>query len=156
MPVKSFPNQKIIHVNKEMPKQTKDNKRPYSITYIDSIELASQNIHKGVSFRLYMYLINNQDKYAAALSPQDFSDRYGVSLNSAKEAVNDLISLGYLVQRAKNIYDFYEIPHAETIEPVEEIKKKFKINGEVFELTLNELIDLAGKEKAMAAWEAAK
>lgn len=141
-----------------MPKQTKENKKPFMIAYIEAIEAASRNIHKPSSFKLFMYLIGNRDEHNFALSPQDFSNRYGVSLDSAKDAVNDLISLGYLVQREKKVYDFYESPKMLDVEPVEEEKRRFHSNrtGEVFELTYNELIERVGKEKAEEAWRRAK
>lgn len=156
MPV-SYPNQRTICIHKETPKATKENKRPYMIAYIDLIEAAARNIHKPSSFKLYMYLISNVDGYTFALSTQDFSEKYGISQDSAKDAVNDLIALGYLVQRQKRTYDFYESPKLEDIEPVIEVKKQFKTkSGEVLELTLNELIDKVGKDKAEEAWRKAQ
>lgn len=158
MPIESYPNQKIVQIHRDMPKQTKENKKPYIVAYTDAIEQASQNIKKPTSFKLYLYLLCNQDNYKFALSTQDFANKYGVSIDSAKDAVNNLISLGYLVNRGKKTYDFYEVPQNNDIEPVEEVKKSFRINGgEVVELSFTELAEKVGdKNKAEEIWRNAR
>ena len=152
----SYPNQKTIFIHRNMPKQTKEDKRPFVAAYTDSIETAARTIHKPTSFKLYMYFLCNKNEYRFALSPQDFSNRYGVSVDAAKDAVNDLISLGYLVLREKKTYDFYEYPKEENIEPVEEIRKRFRKDGEILELTYTELIEKVGKERAEKIWRNAQ
>lgn len=154
----SYPNQKMVQIHRDMPKQTKENKRPFVVAYTDAIEAAAQNIHKPSTFKLYLYCICNRDNYHFALSPQDFATRYGISLDSAKDAVKDLIALGYLVLREKKTYDFYETPCAIEIEPVEVIRKKFKFkNGDVLDMTLSELTERIGnQEKAEEIWRNAQ
>lgn len=148
----------MIHIHRDMPKQTKENKKPYVVAYTDAIEAAAQNIHKPSSFKLYLYLLGNQDNYYSALSTQDFANRYGVSVKAAKDAVNDLIALGYLVLRGKKTYDFYEIPHIDDIEAVEVVRKKFKTkSGKELELTFSELVEKLGdKNKAEEKWRNAQ
>lgn len=155
----SYPNQKMVQIHREMPKQTKENKRPFIAAYTERIEAAALNLGtKHTAFKLYLYCLANQDNYRFALSPQDFANKYGVSLKSAKDAVNELIAAGYLVLREKKTYDFYETPHTTDIEPVEEIKKSFKINGgEIMELTYTELENTVGdKKRAEEIWRNAK
>lgn len=157
MPV-SYPNQKMVYINRDMPKQTKESKRPYVVAYTDVIAKASTTLGtKHTAFRLFMYLLCNKDNYYFALSPQDFADEFGVSLKSAKDAVNDLIASGYLVLREKKVYDFYEVPHSLDIEPVETKKKKFKMkDGSIREFSYEELVDRMGEEKANNAWRNAQ
>lgn len=157
MPI-SYPNQKIITVNREIPKQTKENKEPYMVAYTKHIEEAAQNIHRVSSFKLYLYLLANQNNYRFALSTQDFADRYGLSIDAAKTAVNDLITLGYLVLQDKHAYDFYEKPHiVEDIQPQVVVKKKFlNKDNEQIELSFDELVAKVGKEKAENIWRNAE
>lgn len=153
MAIQSYPNQKMVHVNREMPKQSKENKRSYMIAYNDNIEAAMQKITKLSSLKLYFYLLGNIDNYHFALSTQDVADRCGMNIKSAKEAVNDLIKKGYLVLREKKTYDFYELAQQE-IEPTVEVKKEFKVNGTATLLTYEELINLCSgnKERAADLW----
>ena len=150
MSIESFPNQKMVQIHRDMPKQTKENKRPYVIAYTDVISEAAKNLGtKHTAFKLYLYFLCNREDYFSALSPQDFANQYGVSLKAAKDAVNELIAAGYLVHREKKTYDFYETPHNDEIEPVEEIRKKFKTkSGNVLELTFDELVEKIGDKKA--------
>lgn len=157
--VESYPNQKMVYINRDMPKQTKENKRPYVVAYTDVITQAAQNLGtKHTAFKLYLYCLCNQDNYHFALSPQDFSNQYGVSLKAAKDAVNELIAAGYLVLREKKTYDFYETPHIDDIEPLDEIRKKFKTkSGKELELTFSELVEKLGdKNKAEEKWRNAQ
>ena len=159
MPI-SYPNQKTVIVNREIPKNSKNDKRPYMIAYIDKIEAAAKNIHKPTSFKLYIYLISNGDQFTFALSTQDFADRYGVSLDSAKDAVNDLIALGYLVLKEKKTYQFFEEPITILdIDDDEPVKKTLnKKNGGTIELTYDELLNYfnGDKEKTDKKWRETK
>lgn len=158
MSIQTYPNQKRVVISREMPKQTKDSKRAYMIAYKDNIEAAMKTITKISSLKLYIYLISNVDNYYFALSTQDVSDTCGISLQSAKDAVNDLIEKRYLVLKDKKTYIFYETPHGELdLEPEEEVRKKFRRkSGEIQELTYAELVALGGEEKAKKLWEAAQ
>lgn len=155
----SYPNQKVVQIHRDMPKETKENKRAYVVAYNDVIAKAATNLGtKHTAFKLFLYLLCNKDNYRFALSPQDFSNEYGVSLKAAKEAVNELVSAGYLVLREKKTYDFYETPHNDDIEPAAEVKKKFQTkSGKSLELTFSELLDYVGsKEIAEEKWRNAQ
>lgn len=143
----------MVCINREMPKQTKENKRSYMIAYNDNIAAAMKDLNRVSSLKLYIYLLGNTDNYHFALSTQDVADKCGLNLKSAKEAVNDLIEKKYLVLREKKTYDFYEVAKTE-IEPVEEIKKEFKVNGELRVITFVELVELCNgdKDRAIELW----
>ena len=152
----TYANQRRITIHREVPKGTKESKRSYVIAYNDNINDAMKNLNKATSFKVYMYMLGNVDEYRFALSTQDIADVCGMSKDTAKSAVNDLIEKGYLVLRDKHSYDFYEHPIDDSI-PVEEEKKKFKVKGtvdEYIELTYQELINRVGSaERAKILWD---
>ncbi len=149
------PNQRVITIKRDMPKQTKDNKRPYMVAYTDAIEEAGRNLSTVGAFKAYMYCVSNQDNYRFGCSPQDIADKYGISLKTAKDGIDKLIENGYLVAIGKNSYEFHERPRTTDLKPIEEVKKKFSSKGQILELTYTELIDLVGEEKAKIAWNSA-
>lgn len=152
----TYANQRRININREIPKGTKESKRPYVIAYNDNINDAMKNISKVSTLKAYLYLIQNTNNYYFALSTQDISDTTGISLKSAKDAINDLIEKGYLVLRDKHTYDFYERPFDDSISEEEE-KKSFKVKGtknEFIDLTYQELVNRVGSaEKAKILWD---
>ena len=146
-------NQRIFTIRRDMPKQSKDNKRPYMIAYTDAIEEAGRNLSTVGAFKVYMYCISNQDNYRFGCSPQDIADKYGISLKTAKDGIDKLIENGYLISTGKNTYEFHERPDEIGLEPVEEVRKKFRTKkGNVIELTYAELVDRVGQDKANIAW----
>lgn len=149
----TYANQRRITIHREVPKGTKESKRSYVIAYNDNINDAMKNLSKATSFKAYMYMLGNVDNYHFALSTQDIADVCGMSKDTAKSAVNDLIEKGYLVLREKHSYDFYERPRGEELVAVEEKKKKFKTKaGKEIELTFAQLAERVGEEKAKSAW----
>lgn len=149
------PNQRIITVKRDMPKQSKENKRPYMIAYTDVIEEAARNLSTVGEFKVYLYMINNQDNYKFGCSPQNIADRYGLNIDTVKKAINKLIEKGYIV-KIKGTYEFHEKPLVLDLEPIEEIRKKFSSKGQILELTYIELVELVGEERAKFAWDSAK
>ena len=149
------PHQRIITVKRDMPKQSKENKRPYMIAYTDVIEEAARNLSTVGAFKVYMYCISNQDNYNFGCSPQDIADRYGLNLDTAKKGINKLIEKGYIV-KTKGTYEFHEKPLVLDLEPIEEIRKKFSSKGQILELTYAELVELVGEERSKFAWDSAK
>lgn len=150
----TYANQRRININREIPKNTKDSKRTYMIAYNDNLNDAMKNISKVSTLKTYLYLIQNTNNYYFALSTQDISTTTGISLKSAKDAVNELIDMGYLVLRDKHTYDFYERPKVEEeLVPKEEKKKKFKKkDGTAVEYSFAELVERYGEEKAQYYW----
>lgn len=155
--MQSYPNQKVVKISKQIPKDTKNSKRPYIITYVDIIEEAARTISHPTAFKVYMYLLSNQNDYTFALSTKDICDRMGVSEPSAKTGINRLIELGYLTHIRGNNYIFHDAPIDGDIVPVEEVRKQFKTkSGKFIELTYQELIEKVGEDRARIAWEGAQ
>lgn len=156
MYITSYPNQKMINISREIPKATKENKRPYMIAYIDNIVRASYNL-TPTAFKLYLYFVSNQDNFKFALSTKAFAEMWHIDLRTAQEAVNILINKGYLVKDNGNHYTFYENPRDNSIEAVNEIRKEFNSQkeGKIL-LTLGELAERVGQERANELWAKAK
>lgn len=149
------PHQRIITVKRDMPKQSKENKRPYMIAYTDVIEEAARNLSTVGEFKVYLYMVNNQDNYKFGCSPQNIADRYGLNIDTVKKAINKLIEKGYII-KTKGTYEFHEKPLVVDLEPIEEVRKKFSSKGQILELTYTELVELVGEERAKFAWKSAK
>ena len=60
-------------------------------------------------FLLWCYLSLNQEGYELALSNVAVSEATGMSKDAYDTGVRLLIEEGYLVQRAGNTYDFFQI-----------------------------------------------
>ena len=111
----SNPNQKSITVHKEQTNNECEN------NYYAKINLNA--LHKAMSsltakaFELWIYMSKNQDNHFFWLSKVDFLSWSSFSGSSYNEAVKELISLGYLVQRENegNHFDFCEIPKEEEV-----------------------------------------
>lgn len=161
--MKTSPNQREVLIQRDIP--TKASKKPYLAIYCEHIEKAATAL-TPVGFKLYLYLASNQNNYNGAFSSAHFAESYGCDVKSAKTAFNSLIEEGYLTQspNQKNLYIFNELPQAE--EPTISlptglsaslIKKRFSDDetGEIFELTLNELIEACSGDAALAQelWE---
>ena len=81
---------------------------------LDALQYAMIDL-KGEAFKLWVYIGKNQNGYTFALSKVD-AIKWGVgSKSSYDRAVKELIEKGYLVERSKNHFDFYEIPRVEEI-----------------------------------------
>lgn len=96
----TYPNQKIIHINK--PQYTRD----YLTVGIDEWVMANRNL-KPITFKLYLYLAGNANAFDLALSRQNIMDKLGISKNSYISAVKELKEKGYIRHRKGNVYDFY-------------------------------------------------
>ena len=105
----THPNQKVITIKRNIPKNTKGTQRQYVVAYIDAIEAAGKNLN-GVAFKLFCYLLSNEHNYQSAFSPKDFTDKYGGSIKSAQSAFKELQDKGYIRMLKGNLYEFYEEP----------------------------------------------
>lgn len=116
---KSVPNQKAFRINKKREQEDKNDVR-ISDLFKKDIFFASRNL-KDTTFKLYMYLISNQDQYIGGLSKVDVINQTGISESSYKRAMAELQEKGYFIytnQRAEDstganlpLYDFYARPH---------------------------------------------
>lgn len=100
------------------------------------------------AFKLYLYLLANQDKYVDNFSPANFSKEFGVSADRCRKVFSQLEEAGYLVCCGKNEYQFYEEPQKKpqiTIARIE-IKKYVSIDNEDTALTYREFYEIAKAE----------
>ena len=67
------------------------------------------NGRKASGFLLWCYLSLNQEGYELALSNVAVAETLGMSKSAYDTGVGLLIEEGYLVQRAGNTYDFFQI-----------------------------------------------
>lgn len=104
-----YANQRNFTVNREIP--TKNTREAYLTIYCRNLIAAARDLN-GNAFKLYCYIASNRNGYSFDFSPQDFINQYGVSINSARSSVQELITKGYLVETKHNFYQFYEVPVA--------------------------------------------
>lgn len=159
--MRNIGNQKIATINKEKIEKGVGKKRPYIAVYVDTLERAASEL-KNNAFKVFVYFLSNENDFTFGISPQDIANRYGMSLDTARESIKILIDKGYLVEEEKNVYTFYDDNRRKPAElPVELAvkfeKKKFQntITGEIVEYTFQQLVDgLDGdEEKAREYWE---
>ena len=67
------------------------------------------NGRRASGFLLWCYLSLNQEGYELALSNVAVTETLGMSKDAYDTGVELLIEEGYLVQRAGNTYDFFQI-----------------------------------------------
>lgn len=150
-------NQKKITIQKEVVEKDSGKSRPYMIAYVNTIEKAAQEL-KNSAFKVYIYLLTNQNQFYFGLSPQDVANRYGISIDAARDGIKALIEKGYLISNDDVEYTFYDNPDNKPVELAEEIEMNNEIrmfhsrNGEEIQLTYNQILDQYG-DKAKEIWE---
>ena len=113
--METVPNQKVVQIQKE--KVGKNNL--YAVISLKGIDEAA-TLPK-TAFKLWVYLVKNQDKYSFALSCKDFCRWADVSKNTYETAVKELIERSYLMQKEEgsNVYIFYEMPQDDEVIMIE-------------------------------------
>lgn len=104
----TYANQKAITINRNLP--TKGEKKKFLSAYYDNITQASRLLTGEVAFKLYLYLLSNQDKYVDNFSPQKFANDFGTSIDRTRRVFAQLEEAGYIVRTSANNYQFYETP----------------------------------------------
>lgn len=156
------PNQKTITINKTDVEKGTGKKRAYFIAYTDIIEAAAQDL-TNTAFKLYMYFVTNSNGYISAFSPKDVSERYGCSMDAARDAFKLLETKGYLTlepgSRSKYLFNDIKdtIPAELPLDIAAHLEKRtFKdtTTGEVYELTFADLLKSAqgNEELAQKVW----
>ena len=157
------PNQKQIVIRKTNVEKGTGKSRAYFITYTDIVEAAARDL-SNTAFKLYIYLLSNGNGFISAFSPKDVSDRYGCSMDSAREAFKILVDTGCLtlVPGTKSKYEFTDNKAAAATElPLEIsaqlITKKFRAQGQEYDWTYDQLLKACGndEETAKNLWEGA-
>lgn len=129
----TVPNQRIIRVHKE--KGSKQNL--YTTNVLNNLNEAMQNLKNKASFKLYMYLAQNQNDYEMALSSSDFFEVSSCENTAYTTAFKELVEKGYLIQNElqKNVYDFYD--KSQTLEQQEEEDIEIP-EREIIEITITQ------------------
>ena len=104
--IATVPNQRVLTIHKEP--TDKDHK--YSLNNLAALDEAAFNLQKKASFKLYMYLAKNEDKYNFALSSSHFMAWAGVAKTAYDSAFEELEEKGYLVPKepGSTVYTFYD------------------------------------------------
>ena len=104
--IATVPNQRVLTIHKEP--TDKDHK--YSLNNLAALDEAAFNLQKKASFKLYVYLAKNQDKYNFALSSSHFMAWAGVAKTAYDSAFEELEEKGYLVPKepGSTVYTFYD------------------------------------------------
>ena len=79
----TYANQKAIVINRTLPK--KGERKKFLSAYYDSITLAARTLSGEVAFKLYLYLLSNQDQYIDNFSPANFSSDFGTSVDRTRK-----------------------------------------------------------------------
>lgn len=99
----TYPNQKIIHINKPI----------YTGNYLsigndEWVAACNKLTYNG--FKLFLYLAGNKDNFDLALSPKAIQQKIKMSDGTYTNIVKELIKEGYLVNKQGNMYNFYTTP----------------------------------------------
>ena len=86
-----------------------DDKNIYLKININAVQGASLAL-KPSTFKVWMYFAKNQDGYEFDLSSVAVCSFCNISDKTYREAIKELVEKRYLLQRHKNVYDFYEVP----------------------------------------------
>lgn len=97
-----------IIINRTMPRPGA--KRLFLSVYYDNLMTASKLLTGEDAFKLYLYLLANQDQHTEHFSPQKFLYSFGTKLDKCRDALHQLEEVGYLIKTGKDEYQFYEEP----------------------------------------------
>ena len=113
------PNQKTITVCKELC----DNQHYYTMINLNALECAAIDLKSG-AFKLWVYLAKNQNNFTFGLSNKAVAEQFGIKKDQYDNAVKELIEKGYLIETAKNIYQFKELSEKATIKSGKKLQSK--------------------------------
>ena len=106
----TVPNQKVVHVHRDMPDKNKKEGN-FLLIKKENWYAANKDL-EPYGLQLYLYIAGNRDGFDFALSQEAAEQEAGIKKTSYHKYVNLMIEKGYLVPRKENsnIYDFYEVP----------------------------------------------
>ncbi|MBQ0099481.1 MAG: hypothetical protein KBS91_02910 [Firmicutes bacterium] len=93
----------------EVKKEKCDKTHLYALINLEAMESSAQDLDAG-AFKLWMYFAKNQNGYEFALSSKDVEQTFGMKIKQYNNAVEQLITKGYLVNVGGNKYTFNEKP----------------------------------------------
>ena len=107
---RTSPNQKTVHINRDMP--DKDKKEGNFLLVKQENWYAANKDLGPYGLQLYLYIAGNKDGFDLALSQEAAEEEAGIKKTTFHNYVNIMIEKGYLVQRnpGSSIFEFYEIP----------------------------------------------
>lgn len=103
MPNITYPNQRVIHINREAAKS-------------DFLGIKNTNWQAAArdlgahALMLYLYLAANADGYNLALSPAAVRQAIGMPRSTYQDQFTKLMDKGYIVSGSGNVYHFFETP----------------------------------------------
>lgn len=149
-----YANQKEIVIKRDLVEKASG--KLYLIAYQDNL-INAMNALSPCSFKVYICLLFNKDKYSLDFSPQHIAKISGIHRDTARNAFQELEEKGYLVKLDEKHFIFYEVPKITGLKPYEE-KREFvdDDSGEILYLTYKELQEAVGKEDVLFLWEVAK
>lgn len=106
---KTYPNQRHIVINRDIPSKEKKDKGKFLSVYCNKITAAAQELSE-VPFKLYIYLLCNDDKFDLWFSPKLIATNFGVGESTVRKAFYTLMECGYIIELDKNQFAFYEEP----------------------------------------------
>ena len=106
----TVPNQKLVHVHRDMPDKNKKEGN-FLLIKKENWYAANKDL-EPYGLQLYLYIAGNRDGFDFALSQEAAERDAGITKTTFHKYVKVLIEKGYLVPRKENsnIYDFYEVP----------------------------------------------
>lgn len=107
MPKVTYPNQRIITVNRE--RASSDFLGIKNNNWMNASRVLGAH-----ALRLYLYIASNADKYELALSPADIERSIGMPRSTYQDQFRKLVSFGYIVDKGHNHFEFYETPQTKT------------------------------------------
>lgn len=106
---------------------------------IEEIREAAKNLTPS-AFKLYLYLVENEDGWEFVLSPKDFQNSYGLAESTYRKAKQELVDKGYIEEKPKNHFEFYSSPTNKRIS-LESLRQEVNKIGQVIQIYDSELLE---------------
>ena len=105
MPV---PNQNIMIIHRQMPEKN------FLQIKNENWQGMLRDTKDTFALALYLYFAGNADNYKLEVSPQAIENAIGMARSTYYKKFSLLQEKGYIIQRGKNLFEFYEIPQKQT------------------------------------------
>ena len=105
--MQTYGNQKSIIVNKRNIEQGET-----FTAFSQGVQQRAMQLLNGGALKLWLYMMRHQNSYMFALSQVDCAE-WGIGKDAYHSGVAKLIELGYLKERSKHIFDFFDLPEAD-------------------------------------------
>ena len=116
---KLYKCQKAFRVNKIRTAENASDVRISDVFKKDLLD-AAKNLN-GIAFKIYIYLLSNQESYIGGLSRTDITEKLGISSKSYDNGLKELEDKGYFkyygnraidcVGEQAGLWEFYSRPH---------------------------------------------